>query len=382
MVICSPHVGIAPESSSGGEVYEREILRHLATLGAHIELILPGGAPCWTDIVNWRVHRTRLRSGFRWYVANLVFPPHIGRVYRAQPFHVLRAHSLRFVGPATLWARRLYHLPVPIVAHHHHLDQSWLNPVIERRVIMGCDLVVTVSEFSRQQLAEDLGVDVGHVSVVYNGISRELHPMPRDAALARRLGLEGRRVVLFLGGLKPRKNLPMLLDAFGLVAFEWNDDVRLVIAGTGTEERALRRRTEALGIGDKVVFTGYVREADKARFYSLADVFALPSSLEGFGLTAGEAMSCGKPVVASRVGSLPEVVTDGETGFLVPLGDHQGFASRITALLRDGALSRQMGEAGRRRVESSFRWESAAQQTLDLYKHLVHEFRSLDGPTQ
>jgi hypothetical protein len=116
MIICSPHVGLAPESSSGGEVSEREVLKHLALLGARIDLILPGRALCWTNIRNWHVHRTRLPKGFRWYVSNLVFPPYIKRVYAQQPFDLLRAHSLRFVGPAALWARRRYRLPVPVGA--------------------------------------------------------------------------------------------------------------------------------------------------------------------------------------------------------------------------------------------------------------------------
>jgi len=180
MIICSPHVGVAPESSSGGEVYERELLKHLALLGAEIELILPGRAPVWADISNWHVSRTRLPRGFRWYVSNLVFPPYIKRVYDRRPFDLLRVHSLRFVGPAALWARRRYRLPVPVVAHHHHVDANWLNPVIERRVVEACDLVVTVSEFSRMQLASDLGVHTDHVAVVYDGVGKEFESQPKD----------------------------------------------------------------------------------------------------------------------------------------------------------------------------------------------------------
>ncbi len=373
MIICSPHVGIAPESSSGGEVYEREVLKHLALLGVRIDLILPGRAPCWTDIPNWHIHRTWLPGGFRWYVSNLVFPLYIKRVYDHQPFDLLRVHSLRFVGPAALWARRRCQLPVPVVAHHHHLDHNWLNPVIERRVIEACDLVTTDSQFSREQLARELQVDTKHMAVVYAGIARRFKPQPPDEQLAAELGLRGRKILLFLGGLKPRKNVGLLLEVFRDAVTKMGSEVRLLIAGSGSEEKALQRKARDLGIAGKVIFVGYVPEADKVRFYNLADVYVLPSSLEGFGMTAGEAMSCGKSVVASRVGSLPEVVADGETGFLVPLSDRKGFAEQVVRLLQNEPLARQFGEAGRRRVDALFRWEMVAKRLVNLYQQALRD---------
>jgi len=300
-----------------------------------------------------------------------VFPPYIKRVYDQKPFDVLRVHSLRFVGPAALWARQRYRLPVPVIAHHHHVDRNWLNSVIERRVIESCDLLITVSGFSRRQLAKELNVDTSHVAIVYDGISRSLTPQPRDRVMAEKLGLDGHKVLLFLGGLKPRKNLPFLLEVFGKVVTTLDDRVRLVIAGSGSEGEKLRRQAREMGIADKVIFTGYVPEADKVRLYNLADVYVHPSSLEGFGMTPGEAMSCGKPVVATAVGSLPEVIVDGETGFLVPSGDRRQFAERVVTLLRDEPLARQFGEAGRRRVESLFRWEMVARRLVELYEQVL-----------
>lgn len=238
-------------------------------------------------------------------------------------------------------------MPVPVVAHHHHVDRNWLNPVIERRVIEACDLVTTDSQFSREQLARELQVNTSHVAVVYAGIARRFEPQPKDERLAARLGLKGHKILLFLGGLKSRKNVGLLLEVFRDVVAEMGDRVRLLIAGLGSEEKALRRKARDLSIADKVVFAGYVPEADKVRFYNLADVYVHSSSLERFGMTASEAMSCSKPVVTSRVGSLPEAVADGETGFLVPPGDRQRFAEHIVTLLQNEAPARQLGEAGR-----------------------------------
>jgi glycosyltransferase involved in cell wall biosynthesis len=237
-------------------------------------------------------------------------------------------------------------------------------------VIEACDLVTTDSQFSREQLARELQVDTGHVSVVYAGIARKFEPQPKDEQLVAELGLEGRKVLLFLGGLKPRKNVGLLLKVFCDVVSQMGQ-VRLLIAGSGSKEKALRRKARDLSIADKVVFAGYVPEADKVRFYNLADVYVLPSSLEGFGMTAGEAMSCGKPVVATEVGSLPEVIVDGETGFLAPPGNWQQFAEQILTLFQNEPLAQQFGQAGRRRVDALFRWEMVAQRLVDLYRQVL-----------
>ena len=132
MRICSPHCGIDPESTSGGETYERELLRHLAALGVAVDILLARHQRHHEGVANWTIHRLPIGRGMRWPVAMLLLPPIIGRLHARHPFDLLRVHSLRFIGPAALIARRRYRLPVPIVAHHHHLDASRLDHVIEQ----------------------------------------------------------------------------------------------------------------------------------------------------------------------------------------------------------------------------------------------------------
>lgn len=314
MRICSPQLGISPEATLGGEVYDREILTRLVGLGVEVQVILPAGLPC-PQVANLRIVRVPLRRGYRWFVSNPVFVPYVATAYRRRPFDLLRVHSLRFTGPAALVARRLFGLPVPVVAHHHHLDRDrWTNHV-ERRVAHGCDLIITGSQFARQQLIAELGVSPERVKVVHYGVGEGYGPLPPDQKLATRLGVTGRKVLLYLGSLKPRKNLPLLLEAFRLVLRE-RRDIRLILAGRGESEEALRGQATQLGLEDDVYFGGFVPEAEKVAWYNLADVFVFPSRLEGFGLVAVEAMACAKPVVASRAGALPEVVADGETGLV------------------------------------------------------------------
>jgi len=301
-------------------------------------------------------------------------PPVIRRVHAETRFDLLRVHSLRFIGPAALIARWRYGLPVPIVSHHHHLDPSPLNRLIERRVIEASERVITVSHFSRRQLADALGVDGENVEVVPNGIDERFAPGPGGEAIRARHGLGEAPVALFLGGLKPRKNLPLLLDAWREVASA-RPDARLVIAGSGPEGPRLRRRARALGLEPSVTFAGRVAEADKPAYYRAADVFVSPSSLEGFGFTVGEAMSSALPVVVSDAGALGELVEPGEGGFLCRSDRAPELAARLGLLLDDRALRHRFGAFNRDRVERQFRWHRAARRVHEIYGDVLAEWK-------
>jgi glycosyltransferase involved in cell wall biosynthesis len=374
MRVCSPHCGLDPETTSGGETYERELLIHLAGLGVVNELILARHKRVPAGVANLVVHRLPIARGLRWPVAALVFPPAIARVYRQTRFDLLRVHSLRYVGPAALLARRLYRLDVPIVSHHHHLDPSPLNPLIERLVLQASERIVTVSEFSRRQLTSALGVPAERIEVVPNGVDEKFVVAPAGAALKARYGLGDGPVALFLGGLKPRKNLPFLLDVWREVAAA-RPEATLVVAGDGPLGDAVRRQARAMGLGPRVVFTGRLPEADKVAHYNLADIFLFPSMLEGFGLAAGEAMSCGLPVIASDEGALPELVAHGQGGFVCRGGDRAAFVEATLRLLDQRELRRRFGAFNRGRVDRHFRWPRAARRVLDIYEEVVGDWK-------
>jgi len=338
-----------------------------------VDILLARHKRCPEGVPNWIIHRLPIGRGLRWPVAMVVLPPVIRRLYAETGFDVLRVHSLRYIGPAALIARRRYHLDVPIVSHHHHLDPSWLYPVIERRVIEGSERVITVSEFSRRQLVQTLGVSPDRIEVVPNGIDARFAPGAGDDVRLRH-GLGGGPVALFLGGLKPRKNLALLLDAWREVA-RARADARLLVAGVGPLESSLRRRAVALGLGGRVVFAGRIAEAEKVGYYNAADLFVSPSSLEGFGFTVGEAMSCGLPVVVSDRGALPELVVHGEGGFVCRHGDAGELARRLLLLLGDALLRRRFGRFNRDRVDRHFRWERASRRVWDIYEEVLAEWK-------
>lgn len=378
MRICTPHCGVAPETTSGGETYERELLVRLGRAGVAIELLLARGKPHPQGVPHWVVHRFSIGRGLRWYVAPVVVPPAIKRVYDTVGFDLLRVHSLRFMGPAALWARRRYKLPVPVVSHHHHLDPSPLNGFVEKRVINASNHVIVGSEFARRQLVEVLDTRTDHISVVYYGVDERFKPGDQRPDLVERYGLRDRTVALFFGGLKERKNLFLLLDVWRHVVAA-RPDVKLVVAGGGPLLEPLRREAHRLGMASSVVFTGYVPEADKVDHFNLADIFFFPSAMEGFGLTVAEAMSCALPVVVSNRGSIPELVVEGEGGFVCDPARSQTFVERLLLLAGDAALRKKFGAANAERVERLFRWDRCVEETRRIYERLIEQWRTRGG---
>jgi glycosyltransferase involved in cell wall biosynthesis len=172
--------------------------------------------------------------------------------------------------------------------------------------------------------------------------------------------------MLYVGTEDPRKDLATLLRALALVRRD-RPEVHLIKAGRahfGGQRQHLVRLTDELHLRDAVHFLDDVEEADLPALYNLASVFATPSLYEGFGFPPLEAMACGRPVVSTRAGSLPEIV--GEAGLLVPPGDPRGLADAILQVLGDPVLARRLGSLGPEQA-ARFTWDRTVNQTLAVY---------------
>jgi glycosyltransferase involved in cell wall biosynthesis len=187
-------------------------------------------------------------------------------------------------------------------------------------------------------IADDAGI---RALVVHPGV--DLVPVPASSGNRAAIGTVGR--------LEPVKRLDRLISAAAKLRPRF-PSLRVLIAGDGASRPDLERLARDLSLGDAVEFAGW--RDDVANFHRELGVFCVPSEHEGFGLAALEAMASGLPVVASRVGGLPELVEDGRTGFLVPAGDVDALADRIGRLLDDGELRARMGAAATRAVEERF----------------------------
>jgi glycosyltransferase involved in cell wall biosynthesis len=233
-------------------------------------------------------------------------------------------------------------------------------PALLRRALDRGAWVHTPSEHVRHEVIDVLGAPPERVVAIPNGLRAA---PPGDPAQGRALAGSD-RYVLAVGTVEPRKDLPLLVAAFDLLAGE-DQDVALVVAGPdGWGVDAYRAAVDATAHRDRIVRLGYVDEATRGHLLAGAAALALPSRYEGFGLTAGEAMLAGTPVVACRAGAVPEVV--GDAGLLVDVGDRDGLAAALARVLDDGDLAEDLRRRGPERA-AAFTWEAACEAVLGLW---------------
>src|SRR5690606_3435328 len=176
--------------------------------------------------------------------------------------------------------------------------------------------------------------------------------------------------------LSEEKGLTYLVDAFARLRERYGERVRLRIAGEGPGRRKLEQQIAHLGLGQAVELAGWLEHDDVPGFLQELDVFALPSTWEGFGVSAIEASATGLPVVASNVHGIPDAVLDGRTGILVPPRDVNALASVLSRLVEDPVERAAMGQAGRAFVAANYSWDKNAEQMERLYAGLVSHERS------
>jgi L-malate glycosyltransferase len=177
-------------------------------------------------------------------------------------------------------------------------------------------------------------------------------------------------IVGSVGRLSPEKGLKYLLQAMPEV-LRHQSNVRVLLAGGGPERRSLERLAKRLGLADRVEFAGEVAHEDVTKVLARMDLFAMPSTWEGFGVAALEASAMELPVVASNIHGIPDVVEDGVTGILVPPKDVGALSQAIVRLLRDGDDRRRIGHAGREMVASRYSWADNVRQMEALYENLL-----------
>lgn len=219
--------------------------------------------------------------------------------------------------------------------------------------------VACISYFARSQCM--LFSDPVHwpkLRIIHCGITPELY---QDSGATQ----SGRSHFVFVGRLAAVKGIRVLLQAFQM-ARKTNPDLTLTLVGDGPDRAALE--AEAAPMGDVVRFAGFQSQSEVAKILATADVFVLPSFAEGVPVVLMEAMASGKPVLASRVAGVPELVEDGVNGFLVAPGDAVDLAKKIGIMSADAALRMRMGQAGRQKVQEEFNIETEATRLRALFE--------------
>jgi glycosyltransferase involved in cell wall biosynthesis len=248
----------------------------------------------------------------------------------------------------------------------HRIPRS-LPEVARRFLVRRADLVFALSQYSRKNIATAYGVSPSKIEVMYGGADPAFFSSGAPpAGPVPTLLFVGR-----LDGPGRQKGLDTLLEALPLVLA--SHPVRLHVVGAGPGEGPFREQAARLHVGDHVTFHGFVNQDGLPPYYRNADLVVLPSRRESFGLVLAEAMAAGRPVVASRVGAIPEVVKDGVTGLLIPPDDPKACADAIVSLLNSPDRMRETGRKGQERARACFTWEKVAERVSAAYNRLLEE---------
>jgi glycosyltransferase involved in cell wall biosynthesis len=242
---------------------------------------------------------------------------------------------------------------------------------LERMTSFVVDRYVTVSESVKGYIIQKSKIPVEKVSVIYNGVNIKNCDSLQVQNVKLSFSREAGNIILMtVGRLHKQKGHYYLIHAISKVKKEVLK-IRLLIIGEGEEEKNLKNLVKSLDLTDQIIFTGL--KYDVENILPIAELFILPSLWEGMPNAVLEAMATGKPVVATEVGGIPELVIHGETGLLVPPKDSDALASAIIDLLQDKLKAKKMGEVGRIRVEEHFNISKTVEKTESLYQELLKE---------
>jgi len=241
-------------------------------------------------------------------------------------------------------------------------DRSFFE--ITRFGIDRSDGVTAVSEFLRRMTLDEFQVKK-RIEVIPNFVDLDMYPErpPDRSAFAG----PGQKVLLHVSNFRPVKRVLDVVRIFERVGREV--DAVLLMVGEGPERSSAQALGRRLGLQDRIRFLGARQGIEEIN--AMADVVILPSELESFGLSALEAMAAGVPVVGSDAGGLPEVVKHTESGFLLPVGDIEGMATRTLEILKDDERRREMGKAGRRRAKALFGADRVVSKYESMYERVL-----------
>ncbi len=296
-------------------------------------------------------------------------------LWRGSDFDLIHAHWVLPNGAPAALAARFHGLPLVVSLHGSDIflaSKAWPLSLAAAAVFRSAGAVTACSGDLRER-ALRLGARTDAMVIPYGVDTHAFQPDPDAGNLVRaELGLApGTPLVVSVGRLVYKKGLTYLIDAFARLR-TLHPTARLVIAGYGDLREELER--QAADLGEAVIFTGQLAREQAARYVSAADVYVIPSirdqagNIDGLPNTLLEGMSAARPIVASRVAGIPDVITDGEHGLLVPERDSAALAGAIGRLLDDRVFAESLGSAARRRVLQELTWDVAAERFEQAYR--------------
>jgi len=396
-----PLATLGGKDTGGMNVYVRELTRHLGQLGVHVDV--------FTRSQDEHVPHVLHDLGYGNRVVHIPAGPEV-----PLPKAELAGYIPEFLkGIQQFTQQKGLHYDV---IHSHYwmsgvaaeqLKESWQVPIVhmfhtlvrmknriarsneeieggyrlegEQRILEVADRIIVATPAEQAQLEFLYLADSKKMVTVPPGVDiSHFYPIPMDEAKAV-IGIQpDEHVILYVGRIEPLKGVDTLLRALAILAREGSPNDLIIIGGdpgpgadqSDREMARLKALTHELGIGDLVVFLGKRSQDFLPYYYSAADMVVVPSHYESFGMVALEAMACGTPVVASQVGGLAFLVEDGKTGFVVPGGDPEALAARLSDLIWQPGLRDRLGREGAR-VARRYAWPNITRQIIRVYEDVI-----------
>ncbi|MBE9008689.1 glycosyltransferase family 1 protein [Pseudanabaenaceae cyanobacterium LEGE 13415] len=401
-----PAAEIGREEAGGQNVYVRQVGEALSRLGWQVDMFTRKANPGDDTIVQHNPHcRTiRLKAGEEKFIPRdqlfELMPEFVESFLEYQSKHHYPLIHTNYWMSAWVGLEVQKAHNVELIHTYHSLGAVKYQAVpnrpaiaetrlaVEKQILEQARCIVATSP-QEEMMLRSLVSDQGRIEVIPCGTDlSKFRTIPKLEA-REELGLKPTdEVVLYVGRFDPRKGIETLVRSFELIKRNAADssNLRLMVVGgsasdksDGQERQRIEQLVNELGIAENVIFAGRVGHDRLPLYYTAADVCAIPSHYEPFGLVAIEAMACGTPVVASDVGGLKFTVVPGETGLLVPPQDTAAFAMAIGRILDDELWARKLRKRASERVQQNFSWTGVSAQLSDLYRRSLAESIMGDG---
>ncbi|MDI6787412.1 MAG: glycosyltransferase family 4 protein [Planctomycetota bacterium] len=298
------------------------------------------------------------------------------RIRRDFDFDLIHGCSVDLSGFAAVLLGMIFHRPVIVTGEGSDIHTFSSYPLLGRLIrytLRHCDRIIAVSAGLKDAMVK-LGVSHQKIVVVHNGVDSDKFKPMDQISIRQKLNLpRDKKIILFVGALRTIKGLIYLVQAIKEMSRK-RSDFLLVLVGSGPLQEELEAQVLKAGVEEYVRFVGLRPYDEIPKWMNACDVFCLPSLQEGFGVVLIEAGACGRPVVATRVGGIPEIVIDGETGLLVEPRSSEQLAEALERLISNQELCYQMGQNGRQRVLKNFDCHDKANQTMGIYEKVLSRF--------
>lgn len=369
----------------GAGTYASGVTRELAKLGHDVVVFTPKiGDSKIEECTTNNLEIKRIEINQRLPFTSLQFWLTLPKIFKKVE-NIRRFDIIHFNGALYLFIKRFSKLPHLTTIHHLTTDASKINkpslisrlkdfsgdnnfimPFIEKRCIDSADRLIAVSRYTKDRIIDSHKIPSDRIDLIYNGIDSYGYIFPKEElkCIKERLNINERQIILSVGRVDdPRKNLKLLLRSFKMVLERI--DALLLIVGKGNQ-KDIKNDAELLGILDNIIFAGFVDEITLKKYYALCDVYVCTSRLEGFGLTILEAVAAKKPIVATNVGAIPEII--GDNGILVN-SVPEDISNAIINVLSDKQLDRKTVHES----IADYSWSRNAEELLNVYERMVRE---------